>query len=238
MSYDILVFDPAHAPSGRNAFLDWWDAQSDWSSEPHPHNDPAFTTPRLRAWFMEMIERYPPLNGPYAVSRDRRAADYCIGRFLIYVAISFDKQATQERAFELAGKHGLGFYEPSSPQGEIWLPGTGATLVLASTQSPRQPQSVADPRVVALAAAHPTGGAVVWAAAFAESPRRMVNVVYSMGSRIEAIVSPFGSGAQRTLAELERSLAAAGTAYAIVEQDEQPDFARQLENALSTAGNE
>lgn len=238
MSYDILVFDPSHVPSGRKAFLDWWDAQGDWSSEPHPHDDPGFTTPRLRAWFMEMIERHPPLNGPYAVSRHRRAADYCIGRFLIYIAISIDKQATHERAFELAGKHGLGLYEPSSPKGEIWLPGTGATLVLASTRAPREPQPVTDPRVVALAAAHPTGGAIVWAAAFAESPRRAVNVVYSVRSRIEAIASPFGSGAQRTLAELERSLAAAGIAYAVVEQHEQPDFARQLEDALSTAGNE
>ena len=52
MSYDILVFDPAHAPTERQAFLEWWHAQADWS-EPHPYNDPAFTTPNLRAWFME-----------------------------------------------------------------------------------------------------------------------------------------------------------------------------------------
>src|SRR5215470_11256866 len=78
MSYDILVFDPAHAPKEREAFLQWWDAQAEWS-EPHPYNDPAFTTPSLRAWFMEMIERFPALGGPYAASRDRRAADYCIG---------------------------------------------------------------------------------------------------------------------------------------------------------------
>src|SRR5262245_33414372 len=72
MSYDILVFDPAHAPKEREAFLQWWNAQAEWS-EPHPYNDPAFTTPSLRAWFMEMIERFPALNGPYA-SRGRRAA--------------------------------------------------------------------------------------------------------------------------------------------------------------------
>jgi hypothetical protein len=46
MSYDILVFDPAHAPREREAFLEWWDAQAEWS-EPHPYNDPAFTTPIL-----------------------------------------------------------------------------------------------------------------------------------------------------------------------------------------------
>ena len=30
MSYDLLVFDPAHAPTERKAFLKWWDAQADW----------------------------------------------------------------------------------------------------------------------------------------------------------------------------------------------------------------
>ena len=61
MSYDVLIFDPAHAPAEREAFLQWWDAH-EWSSEPHPHNDPAFTTPNLRAWFLEMIERFPALT--------------------------------------------------------------------------------------------------------------------------------------------------------------------------------
>ena len=136
MSYDILVFDPAHAPKEREAYLQWWDAH-DWSSEPHPHNDPAVTTPRLRAWFMDMIERFPALSGPHAGSRDQRTADYCIGCYLIYVAISFDKQATHERAYELAGKHQLGFFEASSPDGEIWLPGVGDGLVLASKHSYR-----------------------------------------------------------------------------------------------------
>jgi len=113
MSYDILVFDPAHAPSEREAFLEWWDGRDHWS-EPHSRNDPAFTTPKLRAWFFDMIERFPALNGPYAVSRDQRSADYCIGYHVIYVAIWFDKQATHERAFELAGEHTLGFFEASS----------------------------------------------------------------------------------------------------------------------------
>ena len=42
MNYDILVFDPAHAPKEREAFLQWWGAQKlTWSP---PHYDPAFTT--------------------------------------------------------------------------------------------------------------------------------------------------------------------------------------------------
>jgi hypothetical protein len=134
MSYDILVFDPAHAPKEREAFVEWWDLQAYWS-EPHRYNDPAVTTSSLRTWFMEMIERFPALSGPYASSPDQRTASYCIGYYLIYIAISFDKQATYERAYELAGKHHLGLYEASSPDGELWLPGVRDGLVLASKAS-------------------------------------------------------------------------------------------------------
>jgi hypothetical protein len=89
---------------------------------------------------MEMIERFPALNGPYGLDirrgqRDRRASDYNIGYFLIYVAIWFDKHAAYERAHQLAGKHHLGLFEASSPDGEIWLPGVGDELVLASSMS-------------------------------------------------------------------------------------------------------
>jgi hypothetical protein len=236
MSYDILVFDPAHAPGEREAFLQWWNAQAEWS-EPHPYNDPALTTPSLRAWFMEMIERFPALSGPRAASRDERTASYCIGYHLIYVAISFDKQATHERAYELAGKHRLGFFEASSPDGEIWLPGGGDELVLASKREHRlqNPKPVTDARIAALVKSHPPGGAIIHQPAHAEDPGRTVDVVYSR-SFLEAI-APGAFGQQRTLAQLERALAEAGIVYAVVEQDEQEAFARQLDDALYAANN-
>jgi hypothetical protein len=236
MSYDILVFDPAYAPRERGAFRQWWDAQADWS-EPHPYNDPAFTTPSLRAWFMEMIERFPALNGPYASPRDRRAADYCIGYHLVYVAIWVDKQATHERAHELAGKHRLGLYEASSPDGEIWLPGAGDELVLASKhENTREtPKPVTDSRIAALVRSHPPGGVVVNEVVYVENPRRIVNVVYSR-PWIEAFTGT-RFGRQGGLAQLERALTEAGISYAVVEQDEQRAFARQLDEALSAARN-
>jgi hypothetical protein len=234
MSYDILVFDPVHAPREREAFLQWWDAQANWS-EPHPYDDPAFTTPSLRAWFMEMIERFPALGGPYAASRDQRTASYCIGYYLIYVAISFDKHATHERAFELAGKHHLGFFAASSPDGEIWLPRVGDNLVLTSKHEYKlqNPRPITDPRIAALVRSHPSGGVVVYDWAHAENPKRLVNVVYSR-NMIDAITAaPFGPQRQRNLAQLESALAEAGITYVIVEQDEQRTFAGQLNEALS-----
>jgi hypothetical protein len=232
MSYDILVFDPAHAPSERETFLEWWDRQSDWS-EPHPYNDPAFTTPKLSAWFFEMIERFPALNGPHAASRDQRSADYCVGYYLIYVAISFDKQATHERAFELAGKHALGFFEASSPDGEIWLPENGTELVLSSKHQEKPPKPITDRRIAALVSAHPPEGVIVWDCGFADNPRRLVHVVYSTKNFIEAIAP--SREPQRSLAQLESMLTYAGTCFAVVEQHEQRSFGRQLSNAMSAA---
>jgi len=233
MSYDILVFDPAHAPREREAFLQWWNAQAEWS-EPHPYNDPEFTTPSLRAWFMEMVERFPALSGPYAGSRDRRAAGYCIGYHVIYVAISSDKQATHERAFELAGKHRLGFFEASSSDGEILLPGDGNELVLASKHDeqrrPQNLQPITDPRIIALVKSHPPGGAVINHVRHAENPRRLVNVVYGRNG-IVALTDPVVRKSQ-TLAQLESALAEAGIAYEVVEEDEIRTFMGQLSDAL------
>jgi len=235
MSYDILVFDPAHAPSGREAFLEWWDRQRD-RSEPHPYNDSAFTTPKLRAWFFDMIERFPALNGPHAASRDQRSADYCIGYYLIYVAISFDKQATHERAYELAGKHQLGFFEESSSDGEIWLAGVGEKLMLASKHSRQQnPKPITDARIADLVRSHPPVGAVVFRLAHAENPRRRVVVVYSSRDLIGAIATPGSGRGQETLVQLEGDLAEAGITYAVVEENEQRAFAR--DTALSAARN-
>jgi hypothetical protein len=236
MSYDILVFDPAHAPKEREAFLQWWDAQAEWS-EPHRYNDPAFTTPSLRAWFMDMIERFPALNGPYAGSRDQRRADYCIGYHVIYVAISSDKQATHERAHELAGKHRLGFFEASSSDGEIWLPGDGDELVLASKHDEQRRlqnlQPPTDPRITALVKSHPPGAAVINVVGRAENPQRLVNVVYGR-DRIAAMMDQLVRKPQ-TLAQLESALAEAGIVYAVVEEDEIRTFMRQLDDAFALA---
>ncbi len=65
MSYDLMVFDPTAVPLERAEFLNWYDEQTQWS-EPHGYDDPAVSTPRLRAWFLEMIKQFPPMNGPYA----------------------------------------------------------------------------------------------------------------------------------------------------------------------------
>jgi len=55
-----------------------------------------------------------------------------------------------------------------------------------------------------------------------------------MSYDIPVFTAPFGQ--QGTLPQLEGALAEAGIAYAIVEQDEQRAFARQLDDALCAGG--
>ena len=55
MSYDLMVFDPEAAPLDRDAFMRWFEHQAEWS-EDHDYDDPAVSTPALRAWFAAIYE--------------------------------------------------------------------------------------------------------------------------------------------------------------------------------------
>ena len=134
MSYDLLVFDPAAAPKDRAEFLSWWEQQSQWA-EPHGYDDPAITTPALRGWFLEMILKFPAMNGPFAsddVPEDEATVtDYSVGSSVIYAGFAWSKmEPAYEEAFSLAAKHRIGFFDASSEKGEVWFPGEGGKLVL------------------------------------------------------------------------------------------------------------
>ncbi|MFI8523158.1 hypothetical protein ACIGB8_01850 [Promicromonospora sukumoe] len=114
MSYDLLAFDPAAVADGD--FPAWWDEQSQWS-EDHSYDDPDVTTPDLRSFYDELIQAFPPMNGPDAVTdedlrRDpeleSRMTDYSIGTSLVYGTFSWSQARTARAAFTmLAAKHGV-----------------------------------------------------------------------------------------------------------------------------------
>jgi hypothetical protein len=124
MSYDLMVFDPNAAPREREEFLAWYGVQTEWA-EDHSYDDPKVTSPSLTNWFAEMIEVFPPLNGPFAsIDYDNpKVTDYSIGRSVIYAAFGWSQA---ELAFEavdrLAAKHGVGFFDVSGEDGEIRFP--------------------------------------------------------------------------------------------------------------------
>lgn len=138
MSYDLMVFDVAEAPKERSAFLEWYDDLTEWS-EPHTHFDPAITTPPLRAWFMEMIQPFPAMNGPFRPAQEpsdpSAVTSYTICYHAIYIGFAWSKAYVgYEVVFRSAGRHGVGFFDVSSEKGEVWFPDGRGSLRLAHSR--------------------------------------------------------------------------------------------------------
>jgi hypothetical protein len=126
MSYDLMVFSPEAAPKTPTDFMAWYATQTEWT-EGHSYDDPAITTPGLRAWLLEMVQTFPDMNGPDAMDdhTSDHETDYGIGRAVIYAAFSWSlAKEAYETAHRLAQKHQVGFYDPSF-KGPILLPQNG-----------------------------------------------------------------------------------------------------------------
>ena len=124
MSYDLTVFDPEVAPRLRVEFRKWFKVQTQWG-ESHGYGDPEVPVPALRNWFQEMIPAFPPMNGPLRSldPDDPRVTDYSLGRNIILGAFAGSvASAAYQRAFELALKHRVGFYNQSDDPSNIWFP--------------------------------------------------------------------------------------------------------------------
>lgn len=119
-----MVFEPSEAPRERNAFLDWYRLQTQWSE------DPATMTAGLSSWFAEMRRDFPNINDPgaYDIANDERiscATDYAIGRSVIYACFSWtEAESAYSLVRALAVKHRVGFFNVSAENGDIWFPPT------------------------------------------------------------------------------------------------------------------
>ena len=124
MSYDLMVFDPKVPPPSREEFIQWYRQQTEWA-ERHTYVGPDVTTPELQAWYSEMIQSYPPMNGPDATDNpdNLRVTDYSIGKSLIYAAFAWSEaEGARDTMFRLAKKHLVGFFDVSSDDGGVWSP--------------------------------------------------------------------------------------------------------------------
>jgi hypothetical protein len=124
-----MVFEANTAPASHVQFMDWYEQQTQWA-EGHSYDDPAVSTVKLRAWFMEIIKSFPPLNGPLSQDDlpedEASATDYSVGKSAIYCAFAWPKaELAYETVFELAQKHSVGFFNVSSGNEEVWLPLNG-----------------------------------------------------------------------------------------------------------------
>ncbi len=124
-----MVFESNTAPASHVQFMDWYEQQTQWA-EGHSYDDPAVSTAKLRAWFMEIIKSFPPLNGPLSQDDlpedEGSATDYSVGKSVIYCAFAWPKaELAYDTVFELAQKLGVGFFNVSSGNEEVWLPLNG-----------------------------------------------------------------------------------------------------------------
>jgi hypothetical protein len=121
----------------------WYDQQTEWS-EGHSYDDPAVSSHRLRAWFLEMIEIFPAMNGPYASDKidDPRVTDYSVGKDVIYACFAWSQVDPAFKATAtLAKKHGVGFFDVSADDGAIIFPGEFDSFakLSAATEQPKKP---------------------------------------------------------------------------------------------------
>jgi hypothetical protein len=139
MSYDLMVFRKEAAQKTRTDFMKWYQDQTEWTEE-HSYDDPANTSTELRNWFMEMTQTFPAMNGPFASDDDDNpnVSDYSIGKDVIYVAFAWSlAEQAYTTMLKLAEKHGVGFFDVSSDNGDILFPDNGKLKAIdkATTKS-------------------------------------------------------------------------------------------------------
>ena len=93
MSFDLMVFAAAAAPRTPKAFMGWNAKQTGWTGS-HGYNNPEIPAAVLQAWFREIINSFPPMNGPLASDDpdDPNVADYSLGRSVMYGAFGCRSQ--------------------------------------------------------------------------------------------------------------------------------------------------
>lgn len=110
MSYYILAFDPEATTDAD--FATWWEGQAEWS-EDHDYEDPAVSTPALRAFYRQVIGPFPPMNGPDAPSDEQldadpgledRTIDYTVGRQVVYGAAAWSQAEPVAQTWERLGR--------------------------------------------------------------------------------------------------------------------------------------
>jgi hypothetical protein len=122
VSCDLMVFDPS-APRNRAEFMAWYEQQTQWS-EHHGYDDVQVCSAPLRAWYAEVIQTFPDMNGMSdEESSESRATDYSLGMVMIYASFAWSRaQTAYETVAQLAQIHGVGFFDVSATDGTIVFP--------------------------------------------------------------------------------------------------------------------
>ena len=113
--------------------MEWYDGQTQWG-EGHSYDSSDVTTAELRAWYNDMRQAFPAMNGPDAtwspdlpndslLRDDPHITDYSIGKQVIYCPFAWSiAQEAREAVVKLAERHKVGFFYASG-DGRIIFPG-------------------------------------------------------------------------------------------------------------------
>lgn len=137
MSYDLMVFNPNKAPKDKSDFMNWYESQTEWE-EDHDYDDPEVSSEELKNWFLEMIEAFPAMNGPFASDNvdDPKVTDYTVGMDVIYAAFAWSEaENAYLKMTELAEKNNVGFFDASG-SGDIFFPNESGKLKKTSDEKP------------------------------------------------------------------------------------------------------
>lgn len=136
MSYDLMVFDAQVAPRNIKAFQHWYAEQTQWA-EDHPYDDPKVCqNPALAAFMQDITQDFPAMNGVLAspeiiqllldTEQDAQLTNYSIGKYMVYCCFAWSQaKAAHTQVMQLAARHALGFYNPSSAPNEVFIPQGG-----------------------------------------------------------------------------------------------------------------
>ncbi len=92
-------------------------------TEAHNYYDPGVTSSSLAKWYFEIIESFPPMNGPLrSKTWTNRVTEYSIGISVIYAGFAWSQaKAAYTEVRRLAAKHHVGFFDVSG-NSEIVFP--------------------------------------------------------------------------------------------------------------------
>lgn len=123
MSFDLLIFERRKELQTSVDICEYLEQFTEYQ-EDTDYDSPNDSSAAIYRWAKKMFERFPPTNGPYAVTdavayateeSRKYFADYSIGKHAAYVAFAWSV-SDEALAFarSIADEYGVGIYDPQS----------------------------------------------------------------------------------------------------------------------------